>query len=134
MAIEKKSKSWGQFWTYQLNSTANLAHLAHAPRILILSIAMGANYSFELNSIETPWGPQFFGHNNSFLGFRIAKSGHQDLLVTELPDSQNCVRYNLFPQKFGCYSTRITHAANKPTAVHLYPLLHTQFLLLTKYP
>jgi hypothetical protein len=26
MAIEK-SKSLGQFWSYQLNSTANLAHL-----------------------------------------------------------------------------------------------------------
>ena len=25
----KKSKSWGPFWSYQLNSTANLAHLAH---------------------------------------------------------------------------------------------------------
>ena len=27
----KKSKSWGLFWSYQLNSTANLAHLAHFP-------------------------------------------------------------------------------------------------------
>ena len=26
---QKKSKSWGSFWSYQLNSTANLAHLAH---------------------------------------------------------------------------------------------------------
>ena len=25
----KKSKSWGPFWSYQLNSTGNLAHLAH---------------------------------------------------------------------------------------------------------
>ena len=24
----KKSKSWGPFWSYQLNSTANLANLA----------------------------------------------------------------------------------------------------------
>ena len=38
-----------------------------APRILIFSIAMGADYSFELNSIET-YAPQFFGHNNLFLG------------------------------------------------------------------
>jgi len=38
-----------------------------APRILIFSIAMGADYSFELNSIET-FAPQFFGHNNLFLG------------------------------------------------------------------
>ena len=27
MAIEKKSKSWGLFWSYQLNSTANPALL-----------------------------------------------------------------------------------------------------------
>ena len=25
----RKSKSWGPFWSYQLNSTSNLAHLAH---------------------------------------------------------------------------------------------------------
>ena len=37
------------------------------PKILIFSIAMGADYSFELNSIET-YAPQFFGHNNLFLG------------------------------------------------------------------
>jgi hypothetical protein len=24
----KKSKSWGPFWSYQLNSNANLAHFA----------------------------------------------------------------------------------------------------------
>ena len=28
----KKSKSWGPFWSYQLNSTANSAHLAHFMR------------------------------------------------------------------------------------------------------
>ena len=38
-----------------------------APRILIFSIAMGADYSFELNSIET-YAHEFFGHNNLFLG------------------------------------------------------------------
>ena len=38
-----------------------------ALRILIFSIAMGANYSFELNFIET-YAPQFFGQNNSLLG------------------------------------------------------------------
>ena len=37
------------------------------PHELIFSIAIGANYSFELNSIETQ-APQFFGHNDSFLG------------------------------------------------------------------
>jgi hypothetical protein len=29
MAIEKKSKSWDSFWSYQLNSTADSAQLAH---------------------------------------------------------------------------------------------------------
>ena len=38
-----------------------------APRILIFSIAMGADYSFELISIET-YAPQFNGHNIFFLG------------------------------------------------------------------
>ena len=65
----KKSKSWGPFWSCQLNSTAHSAHLAifevnrlncqycfagsskTATRILIFSIAMGADYSFGLVSI-----------------------------------------------------------------------------------
>ena len=38
-----------------------------APNILIFSIAMGADYSFELISIET-YAPQFIGHNKFFLG------------------------------------------------------------------
>ena len=72
----KKSKSWGPFWSYQPNSTANSAHLAHfvvnrlswqcslagssetAPKILIFSMAMGADFSFELISIET-YAPQY---------------------------------------------------------------------------
>ena len=37
-----------------------------APRILILSIAMGADYSFEMKNIEI-WVPAFFKHNNSFV-------------------------------------------------------------------
>ena len=66
----KKSKSWGTFWSYQLNSTANSAHWAQflrylnglnwqcylagssktAPRILIFSIAIGADYSYEMKN------------------------------------------------------------------------------------
>ena len=60
----KKLKSWVPFWSYQLNCSANSAHLARflvngldwqycfasssktAPKILISSIAMGADYSF----------------------------------------------------------------------------------------
>ena len=38
-----------------------------APRILNFSIAMGADYSFELIFIET-YAPKFIGHNESFLG------------------------------------------------------------------
>ena len=38
-----------------------------APRILIFSIASGADYSIELISIETH-APQFIGHNKIFLG------------------------------------------------------------------
>jgi hypothetical protein len=78
----KKSKSWEPFCSYQLNSTANSAYLAlfyskwaglncclaggskTAPRILIFSIAMGADYSFEVKNIEI-WAPAFFKHNNS---------------------------------------------------------------------
>ena len=36
------------------------------PRILIFSIAMGANYSFYMKSIAT-FAPAFFGYNNSVL-------------------------------------------------------------------
>ena len=38
-----------------------------APRILIFSITMGADYSFGPNSIKT-YFPQFIGHNEIFLG------------------------------------------------------------------
>ena len=37
-----------------------------AARILIFSIAMGANYSFEVKNIKI-WTPAFFKHNNSFV-------------------------------------------------------------------
>jgi hypothetical protein len=37
-----------------------------APRILILSIAIGANYSYEVKNSEI-WAPAFFKHNNSFI-------------------------------------------------------------------
>ena len=38
-----------------------------APKVLIFSIAMGADYSFELISIFH-WVPQFFMYNKSILG------------------------------------------------------------------
>ena len=85
----KKSKSWEPFRSYQLNSTANLAHLPQiwpnfevnglnwqcclagnsqrAPRILIFSIAMGAGYLFYMKSIET--------HARAFLALIILAIG-----------------------------------------------------------
>ena len=38
MAIEKKSKFWEPIWSYQLNSTANLAHLAHFLGVVSLKV------------------------------------------------------------------------------------------------
>ena len=74
------------FWSYQLNSTANLANLAqfwgkwaglavlfswqlqNGPHDLdFFSIAMSADYSIELISIQA-YAPQFNGHNKIFLG------------------------------------------------------------------
>ena len=37
-----------------------------APRILIFSIAIGADYSYEMKNSEI-WAPAFFKHNNSFI-------------------------------------------------------------------
>ena len=74
----KKWKSWG------LNSTANPTHLHHnwfefamllvapkRPWILIISFAMGADYSFYLESIAI-YAPTFFKYNNSVLAIVIS--------------------------------------------------------------
>jgi hypothetical protein len=37
-----------------------------APMILIFSIAIGADYSYEMKNSEI-WAPAFFKHNNSFI-------------------------------------------------------------------
>ena len=55
---------WPIFLVDRLNWQYCLAKTA--PRILIFSMAMGADYSFELIFNET-CAPQFNGHNNSFL-------------------------------------------------------------------
>ena len=62
MPIQPIYRENGPNWQCSLAGSSKTA-----PRILIFSIAMGADYSFELNSIET-YAPQFFGHNNLFLG------------------------------------------------------------------
>ena len=55
---------------YEVNTLDWQCYLAGssktAPKILIFSMAIGADYSFELISIET-YAPQFIGHNNVFL-------------------------------------------------------------------
>ena len=62
----KKSKLWGPFW---MNWQCCLAGRSKkAARISIFSIAMGADYLFELIS-NVHWVPQFFMHNKSILGW-----------------------------------------------------------------
>ena len=48
-----------------------------APRVLIFSMAMGADYSFELIFNET-CAPQFNGHNDSFLASMSCLLLHQN--------------------------------------------------------
>ena len=43
-----------------------------APRILILPIAMSADYSFERENIEI-WVPAYFKHNDTFVATVITK-------------------------------------------------------------
>ena len=84
----KKSKSWKPFWSYQLNSSANPAHLSQdwtklavlfswycsimAPRILIFSIAIDADNSFYVKFIAT-FAPIFFGYIISILAIVVSK-------------------------------------------------------------
>ena len=59
---------WHIFVVNRLNWQCCLAGSSKtAPRFLIFSIAMGADYSFELISIET-YMPQFNRHNTLILG------------------------------------------------------------------
>ena len=92
-------KSWALFWSYQLtalpiqpiwlifavnrlNWQCCLAGSSKmAPRILIFSIAVGADYSFELISV-VHWVPQFIGHNKTFLG--SVDNSPRDLCVMTL--------------------------------------------------
>ena len=57
--LELPSKQHCQFSLFSAKSKT-------APRISIFSMAMGADYSFELISTET-YAPQFIGHNKFFL-------------------------------------------------------------------
>ena len=80
----KKSKSWGPYWSYQLTALpiqpiwsifevnglnwhyCLAGSSKTAPRILIFSIAMVADYSFYVKNIDI-WALAFFKHNNSFI-------------------------------------------------------------------
>ena len=69
-----------------------------ASRIWIFSIAMGADYSFELISIET-YTPQFVGHNKFFLGSvarsTITNNRHiSNLILASLVESFYSVTYS----------------------------------------
>ena len=55
-----------------------------ATRILIVSIAMGTDYSFELISFET-YAPQFIGHNKIFLGSVSLDLHKPEIVLTILP-------------------------------------------------
>lgn len=89
----------GQNW---LNWQCCLASSSKtATRILIFSIAKGANPSFQLKPIAI-WAPTFFTHNNSFIAtvvgpmFRYSLS-HQPL--QKIPYSCKFQQVLLFPKK-----------------------------------
>ena len=85
-------------WSYQLNSPAEPTNLPHflvkgllrqrylagssimAPRILIFSIVIGAEYSSELIFMPT-WVPAFYAHNDLFQG------GANSLTISEKSNS-----------------------------------------------
>ena len=86
----KKSKSWGPFWSYQPNSTANSAHLAHFVggeaelEMLVSWLLQNGPQDFDFFKghgcqlfiwayFQWDLCPQFNGHNNSFLASVISK-------------------------------------------------------------
>ena len=94
LAIVKRNKFLGPFWSCLLNSIANSVYSPRkwakwaelsvpclagssktAPTFLIFSIAMDADYPFELISI-VHWVSQFFMHNKSIIGGVTHKSMH----------------------------------------------------------
>ena len=113
-----KSESWGPFWSYQLDSTANPAHYLNgpnwpnwqyclasssrtAPRILIFSIILGAKCSFYVKSNAT-YAPQFFWYNNSVLGLVDIKI--QDLIAQKVYLKKN--PYMWLHKRFVLFRTR----------------------------
>ena len=119
----KKWKSWEPFGNYQLNSTANPAHLPQnwayfevngldwqcclagssqrAPRILIFSIAMGADYSFYVKTIET--------HARAFLPLNISAIGTVLYILIELLVKMKVSGLSNFDSLFCDFSEKWKH-------------------------
>ena len=79
--LELPAKQYCQFSSFgpifEVNGLDQQCYLAgsskKAPRILIFSMAIGANYSYEVKISEI-WAPAFFKHNNSFIATVIEYS------------------------------------------------------------
>ena len=87
--LELPAKHHCQFSQYQENGPNGLnwqcclaGSSKTAPRIFIFSMAMGADYTFELISIEV-YAPQFIGHNKLFLA-SVSKEHNVVIFVTYL--------------------------------------------------
>ena len=91
---------WPIFLVDRLNRQCCLAGSSKtAPRILIFSMAMDADYTFELIFNET-WAPQFQWLNKSFLG-SVSKQASTVHCGQEGTKNQNCLIQNKFRgQKF----------------------------------
>ena len=84
----KKSKSWGQFWSYQLNSNANSAHFA-----------LVDDYSFDMKNIDI-WAPTFFKHNNSLIATVEAKQTFNEgnKYCRQITDVQLTLNFDLYKE------------------------------------
>ena len=87
----KKSKSWGPFWSYQLNRNANSAHLAH--------FALVDDYSFVMKNIDI-WATKFFKHNNSFIATVKAKQTFNEgnKYCRQISDVQLTLNFDLYQE------------------------------------
>ena len=96
-----------------------------APRILIFPIAMGANYSFELISIET-YAPQFIGHNDLFLGSvqRVLQS--TVILDKGVCKNQKMVWQKKLPGSF-CFLQKNARQVFFPTLLGIVKLLDSYY-------
>ena len=68
-----------------------------APRILIFSIAMGADYSFYMKSIAT-YAPAFLRYNNSVLAIVLWQSNKPLEICQHQPFEQTAVKLDKYGQ------------------------------------